>query len=438
MTIKSKLLAGFGASAVLVAGVVMLSMRDLNRITRAMQDTSDSSLPEIRETHRAMEGASALLVQTEAVDNDPADFNAEAIHQSDIAAKSAFNEIQSAIEGLRAESENQLSILTNSDDIAEEHEHLDKVNELAANAETGQQEWTKLQSLLQSRSTGAIHDQISHTEAAVQKVISQALSLQAESEDEINEVIASITKDALFAGKVSVIAGSIAFLSAILIATLVSRPIVQRLARVRERAEEIGRGDLSARLDVHGNDEIGQLSKSFNHMTHMLAKTRDELLRAATAAEAASTAKSSFLANMSHEIRTPMTAVVGFAEMLLEPEQSQSDRVDALQTIRRNSRHLLELINDVLDISKIEAGKMTVERIDCDLLRLLVEVVSMTRPRAVEKGLSLHLTFDGEIPKTIRSDALRLRQILVNLIGNAIKFTSSGNIKLHVGTERIE
>jgi signal transduction histidine kinase/DNA-binding response OmpR family regulator len=163
------------------------------------------------------------------------------------------------------------------------------------------------------------------------------------------------------------------------------------------------------------------------------ARRAEALLRAAKVqAESASHAKSAFLANMSHEIRTPMTAIVGFSELLLSPGQSLSDRQDALQVIRRNARHLLDLINDVLDLSRIEAGKMEAHRIECDLPRALSEVASMIRSRAVEKGLAFRVQFNGPIPRLIHTDPLRLRQILVNLLGNAIKFTSSGEVRLCV------
>jgi PAS domain S-box-containing protein len=153
------------------------------------------------------------------------------------------------------------------------------------------------------------------------------------------------------------------------------------------------------------------------------------------AAEAANRAKSTFLANMSHEIRTPMTAIMGYAEMLLEPDQTMSDRQDALQVIRRSARHLLELINDVLDISKIEAGKMTVERTSMDPVQIVVDVVSLMRPAAIAKGLDFKLVFGDAIPRTIQSDPLRLKQILMNLLGNALKFTDRGEIRVKIMNE---
>jgi PAS domain S-box-containing protein len=161
-----------------------------------------------------------------------------------------------------------------------------------------------------------------------------------------------------------------------------------------------------------------------------------EAAEAATvAAQAASVSKTAFLANMSHEIRTPMTAIVGYSDLLLDPARTPSDRSDALQVIRRNARHLLALINDVLDVSKIEAGQMTVERLEVDLPQLVAEVASLCRPKAVEKGLGFGVAFEGPIPKTVRTDPLRVKQVLTNLLGNATKFTAAGSITLRVACD---
>jgi PAS domain S-box-containing protein len=157
-----------------------------------------------------------------------------------------------------------------------------------------------------------------------------------------------------------------------------------------------------------------------------------ELDVARVAAEAASRAKSDFLANMSHEIRTPMAAILGYADLMLDPTRNPRSRQNDLQSIRRNGQHLLQVINDVLDLSKIEAGGMGVERIATDLCRLAAEAVSMTRPSAIEKGLAIRLAFDGAVPRFGVTDPLRLRQVLINLIANAVKFTPAGSVTLRV------
>ena len=155
-----------------------------------------------------------------------------------------------------------------------------------------------------------------------------------------------------------------------------------------------------------------------------------QVLAAKDAAEAANRAKSAFLANMSHEIRTPMGAILGYADRMLEPDQQPSDRLDCLNTIRRNGEHLLMLINDILDLSKIEAGEMVMEKIACSPARIISEVVSIMRVKSGEKGLKLEVRVDGPIPDRIFTDPTRLRQIIINLVSNAIKFTDAGWVRV--------
>ncbi len=155
----------------------------------------------------------------------------------------------------------------------------------------------------------------------------------------------------------------------------------------------------------------------------------DELSHAKNAAEVASKAKSAFLASMSHEIRTPMTAILGFTDVL-SSMVSGPEGLDAIKTIQRNGEYLLSILNDILDLSKIEAGKLHVERNPCSPFQVVAEVMSLMRIRAEAKNLTLSAEYSGLLPEAIRSDSTRLRQILINLIGNAIKFTEVGGVRL--------
>lgn len=156
--------------------------------------------------------------------------------------------------------------------------------------------------------------------------------------------------------------------------------------------------------------------------------TQHALSAAVERAEAAHRAKSLFLANMSHELRTPLTAVLGFAENLLDPEFTRVDREEAIRAIQRNGAHLLRIINEILDLSKIEAQKFRIEMRECDLRELLEDLGDIMRPQAAEKRIDLVFELHEPVPKTIRTDPTRLRQILINLIENAVKFTENGRI----------
>jgi PAS domain S-box-containing protein len=146
-------------------------------------------------------------------------------------------------------------------------------------------------------------------------------------------------------------------------------------------------------------------------------------------AQSATKAKSEFLANMSHEIRTPMTAILGFADVLVE-RLEKPEHVEAIETIKRNGEYLLNIINDVLDLSKIESGKLEIERLACSPLAIVEDVVSLMKVRADAKGLSLEVVHAGPIPLVVSTDPLRLKQILINLVGNAIKFTETGSVRV--------
>lgn len=169
--------------------------------------------------------------------------------------------------------------------------------------------------------------------------------------------------------------------------------------------------------------------------TAQLAASEQRLLEAKQAAEAASRSKSEFLANMSHEIRTPMTAILGYADLLMEEgdlTRSPERRVEVIQIIQKNGEHLLWIINDILDLSKIEAGKLTLESIACSPVAVVEDVWSLMQVRAHGKGLVLAASYETDVPASIQTDPTRLRQILMNLVGNAIKFTETGSVRMYV------
>jgi CheY-like chemotaxis protein len=158
---------------------------------------------------------------------------------------------------------------------------------------------------------------------------------------------------------------------------------------------------------------------------------QDEALHAAIdAARGASQAKTNFLANMSHEIRTPMAAMLGFIELMDDPSVTDEGRADAMATIRRNGEQLLALINDILDVSKIEAGAMRIESAEFDLPRVLGDVVALFKPTAAKKGIEVALEFATPLPSMVRGDGTRVRQVVSNLVSNAVKFTNAGSVRV--------
>ncbi len=214
------------------------------------------------------------------------------------------------------------------------------------------------------------------------------------------------------------------------------RLVFRRLDRLHGTVRALARGgDLSRHVELGGRDELSELADDFNRMVDNIRAARDELARERENAESASRAKSLFLANISHEIRTPMTAVLGYTDLMRREDGVAEQHRRYLDIIQENGDVLLALINDVLDLSRIEAGEIQVEHRHFDLPGLLSEVMATHALRAREKGLTFTLHYATRVPDRVITDPLRLRQILINLVGNAVKFTDAGRVEVEAGWE---
>jgi signal transduction histidine kinase/CheY-like chemotaxis protein len=264
-----------------------------------------------------------------------------------------------------------------------------------------------------------------------------------------------------------------ALLIGLLVSFLTAKSLTDPLYRLIDTMKRIRKGDKDAMADENGVAEVGQLSHEFNLMLGTLKQNEEELQRTQKnlrqdirqrvkvekeirdlndnletivqdrtkaleeekeKAEASNRAKSAFLANMSHELRTPLNAILGFSTLMTQSSDIPETEKDNLKIINHSGEHLLQLVNDVLDMSKIEAGHVRLDAEDFDLGELIRNITDMMRIRASEKGLQLLVDQTSKFPRIIHGDAPKLRQILINLLSNAIKFTNQGGITLRLDT----
>jgi len=253
---------------------------------------------------------------------------------------------------------------------------------------------------------------------------------------------------------------ALGLLTSVFLSRRTARHLSRPLLKMRAAVRKIEQGKLETEIDTHSPGELGELEEGINNMTAALQRARDglesnieqatanlkqsletietqntELARAQKEALEASRIKSEFIANMSHEIRTPMNGIIGFTNLLLETELTHLQR-NYLTTIQKSTLSLLNLVNNILDFSRLDAGQLRLEYLTFDIRDSIEEVLAIMSPIANAKQLEFAALIDDDVPRQIISDPLRFKQIIINLISNAVKFTDKGDVIIHVTSEK--
>jgi signal transduction histidine kinase/ActR/RegA family two-component response regulator len=446
LTIKQKLSTGFGILLLIftVFGIVVL-----NNITRVQEQFSLVVKEDAPATAKANQ-LYRLVVDMETGQRGFCITQKEEFLEPYNSACDQFNDLMESLKELARHNPDQIKTLERIHRLVNQWQEeaakpeIDMARRIGARRETNEyaESLKNLAALLETGTGKALLDKIRAEFGRFIKV----------EEEHCAQRYANSSHTTLHTKRITtwVVLFSIAFGSAV--AALSIHVIISSVNRLVKGTKIIGAGDLKHRIEVKGEDEIGQLALTFNQMMddieretagrkqaeQDLIETNRHLERQtilakdmAAQAEMANKAKSEFLANMSHEIRTPMNSIMGFGDLLAEGDLS-ADQKDDVNIIREATKDLLNLIDDILDFSKIEAGQLEVNMTECPLGKMLSFLESMMKVQACKKSLDFRVMAGNDLPAHIQTDPFRLQQCLINLVGNAIKFTDQGHVHVKI------
>jgi len=446
LTIKSKLAAGFGILLVVFAVFGLVVLRNMADVQAQFSYVIERDTPAIAKANQLYR----LVVDMETGQRGFCITQKEEFLEPYNTACDEFSELFGSVKESVSHDPNQVKTLDRIYDLVEQWQQeaarpeIAMARKVAAHRETNEPlvSLTDVSALLEAGTGKALLD----------KIRAEFAGFINEEEQHAAQRYATSSRTTLSTRRMTVLVVLFLVVFGSTVAALSIHVIIRSVNRLLKGTEIIGGGNLEHRIEIKSRDEIGQLAVAFNRMmddiehetaqreqaeedlTEMNRHLQKQTIHAedmAARAEVANKAKSQFLANMSHEIRTPMNSIIGFSELLAEEDLTE-DQKDNVNIIRESAKELLNLIDDILDYSKIEAGQLATSIIDCSLGKLLNSLESMMRPEAIKKSLDFRIITGDDLPARMQSDPHRLQQCLINLVGNALKFTDRGHVYLKV------
>jgi two-component system, sensor histidine kinase and response regulator len=439
LTIRTKLFGGYAIMGGLVAALGLTAVALHRSVADDVAFFANHAYVEVRAAIEAEDAAQALeplvgrlITMTRPPSASQARQFRPDISESERSLRQAFVTLRKTLASARRPTEQRIA---ESGEAGDEAAELETLNALTSMVDHLDGDISGLAFPSNGTSSREAHDTLAgHIRAELtDHIIAPIVSLENDAEEEMEEALSAIEAAGRTALRVQLLATIMALCTAVLLSALVGRAIFRPIATLRAAAVRIGAGDLETRVTLDSRDEIAVLGEALNQLA-VQRKQAEVDIRARKQAESANQAKSQFLANMSHEIRTPMNGVIGMTELLSETELDLRQR-EFVDTIKTSADALMGVIEDILDFSKIEAGMLQVDPITMDVGAVFGDTVKAMALRAHQKGLELVYHVAPAVPDFIVGDPLRLRQVLTNLLANAIKFTERGEVGVDVNVE---